>query len=132
MRVPFFIVPILIVVLTVAGVAGGRLVAFPSVTVDYPQRVTTPPAHLKTSVFVVDGVRCVDTARRAATTLEEVPGVVRFVAYASRNQVEITYDPSRTHVEVLREAIEGPVYNEKTGEILFHLFSVVEVDGVRL
>jgi hypothetical protein len=50
------------------------------------------------------------------------------VAYASRNRVEITFDSTRTNVEALQEAIEGPVYDEGSEEFLFHMFEVLEID----
>ena len=70
-----------------------------------------------------------DTALRAASTLEESPGVLRFVAYASRNRVEVTYDPGQIGVTELRETLEGPVFDEESGEFLFGSFEVIEIDG---
>lgn len=128
MRVPHWVVPALVVLSAVAGVGGARLFAVPSVVVDLgPEKVGAAP---RTTVFVVDGVKCVDTAERAAGQLEGMAGVVRFVAYASRNRVEITFDPSATGVSQLREALEGPVLDKPSGEYHFHVYKVVEIDGI--
>jgi hypothetical protein len=129
MKVPRAIVPILIVLVTAGGLTGAHLFAIPSVTLDFPIEEGIDTESIRTVVFLVDGVKCVDTARKAGSTLDGLPGVIRYAAYASRNRLEITYDPARTTVEVLRVAIEGPVYDERTEEFLFHLFTVLEIDG---
>jgi len=58
-----------------------------------------------------------------------MPGVHRFVAFASRNRVEIMFNSDQTGVESLVEAVEGPVFDEETGEFLFGVYEVVEIDG---
>lgn len=129
MRTPQWIVPALVVLFAGLGVAGGRLLAIPSVVHDY---APADGRRLLTTTFIVDGVKCVDTAERAATQFQDVPGVVRFVAYASRNRVEITFDPALTDVARLRDAIEGPVYDPISKEYLFNVYGVVEVDGSKV
>jgi len=88
-----------------------------------------PGAATRQVVFIVQGVRCVDTAERAAQQLAAVPGVIRFTAWAARARVEVTYDPAATTTSALQEALEGPVYNEQTGEFLFGVFAVREIEG---
>jgi len=127
MRVPHWIVPALVVVAAVAGVGGARLFAAPSVVRDFGR--AAPDATLRRAVFIVEGVRCVDTAERAAKQLADVPGVIRFTAWAARARVEVTYDPAATTTSALQEALEGPVYNETTGEFLFGVFAVREIEG---
>ncbi len=129
MRVPTWIIPLLIVVLTVLALAGARLFAIPSLTIDLVAAGEPLPDGAGRVVLLVDGVKCVDTAQQAAVNLGELPGVLRYVAYASRNRVEITYDPSVTGLPAIREAIEGPVFEEESGEFLFDLFNVIEIDG---
>ena len=130
MRAPAWIVPALVVVAAAAGVGGARLFAAPSVVRDFG--AAAPEGAVRRAVFVVDGVRCVDTAQRAADQLAGTPGVVRFAAWASRAKVEITFDPAVTDASALREAIEGPVHDATTGEYLFGVYSVREVDGVKV
>jgi hypothetical protein len=129
MKVPQWLILVLIIVLAAAGVGSARLLAIPSLTLDFSPPEGETAGKPKIAVFLVEGVKCVDTALQAASTLEEVPGVTRFVAYASRNRVEITYDAGRLSVPALREALEGPVWVEETGEYLFQMFRVIEVDG---
>jgi hypothetical protein len=127
MKVPQWVVPALIVVLTLIGLGAARLLAIPSVTLDLAEAGTAGPS--RTVTLLVDGVKCVDTARTAASALEDLAGVRRFVAYASRNRVEITFNPEQIAVESLVEAVEGPLFDEETGEFLFGLYEVVEIDG---
>ena len=129
MIVPRVTVPVLVVLLAVAGLGAATLVAIPSLELELSSAGTEAGAPSRQVTLLVDGVKCVDTARRAASTLEEIPGVQRFVAYASRNRVDLTYDPSLVDVERLREVLEGPIFDEESGEFLFGLFDIVEIDG---
>lgn len=129
-RAPAWIVPALVVAAAAAGVGGARLLAAPSVVRDFAAHA--PGTATRRAVFVVDGVRCVDTAERAAGQLAGVPGAIRFTAWAARAKVEVTYDPAVTTAEALREAIEGPVHDDSTGEFRFGVFAVREVNGVKV
>jgi copper chaperone CopZ len=126
-RVPTWTVPLLVVALAALGVAGARLFALPS----YEQTFGPAPrdADRREVTFVVDGLRCVDTARRVAAQLEGMPGVVQFTGYATRHEAHITYDGRVTDARILRRAIEGPAFEPASGQFLFHQFRVVEVDG---
>jgi copper chaperone CopZ len=126
-RTPLWIVPVLVAVMAGAGLGGARLFAAPSHVQDY----STGGAgrHPETIRLIVRGLKCVDTARNAARQLEEVPGVIQYVAYASRNEARVTYDASMVRPDAIREAIEGPVFIPETGEILFHQFEVISVRG---
>jgi len=124
-----YTVPLLVVLAAALGLGGARLFAIPSVELQLvPEGAESGGATAEVSLLV-DGVKCVDTARWAASTLEELPGVHRFVAYASRNRVDVTYDPSQIDVGQIRAAIEGPVHDEESGEFLFGMFEIVEIDG---
>ena len=127
--VPGWSVPALVVLFAAAGVGGARLFAVPSVALDLSP---ASGGERRTTVLVVDGVKCVDTAERAAGQVKGLAGVSRFVAYASRNRVEVTFDPARSSVAQIVEAFEGPLREPATGEYLFHVYRVVEVDGVKV
>ena len=129
MRVPPIVVPILVVVLALLGLGGAKLFAIPSLELDFPAAEEESAPRGRSVEMLVEGVMCVDTALRAASALEELPGLYRYVAYASRNRVEVTFDPARLEVAEIREALEGPVYDEPSGEFLFNQFEVIEIDG---
>ena len=128
MKVTPWIVPVLIVLLIAMGLSAAGLFAIPSLILEFPVDEPIGAELTRTVAFVVDGVRCAGTARRACSTLEALPGVIRCVAYASSSRVDITFDPTRTSVDALREAIEGPVYDEESKAFLFHVFTVLEID----
>jgi hypothetical protein len=129
MRVSPWLVPSLVVALIAAGVGFSRLFAIPTVELELAASGSRPQASPVTVSLIVDGVRCADTARQAGSTLEGEPGVIRFVAYASHSRVDITYDPAMINRQALVAAIEGPVYDEATGEFRFGVFEVVEPAG---
>ena len=125
MKVSPWVVPILVVALTAGGVGLAQLFAIPTVEMDLAPGAEPPPGAVVLTL-VVRGVRCADTARAAATSLEDMSGVFRYVAYASHGRVDITIDPALTNRKSLIEAIEGPVYDADSGEFLFGVFAVVE------
>ncbi len=122
------VVPILIVLITAGALFGASVFAIPSVVIEYPF-TGQPSGRVQTTVMIVDGVRCVDTARTAAMGLNDVPGVLQCKAFASHSRLEITYDSGLTGVEALREAIEGPIYDRETGNFLFNQFKVARIDN---
>lgn len=127
MRVSPWAVPLLVVALAALGIAGARLLSLPSYTRTFSP--VPPDAARREVTFVVDGLRCVDTARRVAAQLEGLPGVVDFTGFATRHEARITFDVRRTDAVALRRAIEGPVHDPTTGRFFFHQFRVVGTDG---
>jgi copper chaperone CopZ len=118
-------VPALVVLFAALGLGGARFLAAPSVVLEFSP---APPGGPAVTVFKVRGMKCVDTAKTAAAQLEGLPGVVRFTAYASHNRAEIAFDPAVVSVESIRKAIEGPVHDKETGEYLFGVYSVSQID----
>jgi hypothetical protein len=129
MKIGWGWIPALVVLAAALGVAASRCAVVPSY-----EREFEPPggAPVARTVLYVDGIKCVDTAARAAAQLEDLRGPLRFVAYASQHRAEISYDPARVSSKALVDAIEGPVYDKETGLITFGDFKVLEVDGRRI
>jgi len=129
MRVSPWVVPVLVVLAAVLGIGGARFLAAPSFTRDYP---AAGDARIETVRFVIRGLKCVDTAKQVAGQFADEPGVLRCVAYASRNEAQVTYDAAVTSPQALRAAIEGPVVDEASGQIRFHQFEVRSIDGAEV
>ena len=127
-KIPEWMVPALLVVITAIGLTGGSLIALPSFKKDFGYAAAGPDEAEKV-VLTIDGLRCVDTASSVASQLDGLPGVIGFTAFASRHRAEILFDENRIDVTALRRSIEGPVYDEKSDQYLFHRFTVVEIDG---
>ena len=49
-----------------------------------------------------------------------------------RARLEVTYDPELVDAAALRDAFEAPVHDAATGEYLFGLYEVIEMDGVKI
>ncbi len=132
MKIPSWIVPLLILLATVAGLSASRLFFIPSLTVEYPVPAESPAKTTQVTKFIVDGIKCVTTARGAANALKSLPGVRKFEAYGSYNRVEIVFDPAQTNIGAIKEVMEGPIFDEKTQSIYFNQFKVVEIDGEKV
>ncbi len=123
-----WLIPALIVCIAGAGIWGAGFIDIPSVTRTYSGSSSNTTSTRET-VFVVDGVRCVDTARVAAKQLDATSGAIELTAYAASGRLDIVFDPSVTDVAKLKHAIEGPGYDEKEERYVFHRYKVIEIDG---
>jgi ferredoxin len=126
--VPASVVPVAVAVLLVAGLYGGRMYAVPSFAREYAA-ASSIPERMQEARFIVRGVRCVDTAILAATVFEDMDGIRRFTAYASRNEVLVEYDAAVIDVKMLVTLLEGPVYMEGVDEFVFGVYEVLEING---
>jgi copper chaperone CopZ len=128
-RVPLVVVPVLVLLAATIGVGAARFLVVPSFEKEYPGGRS---GKVDVAVFVVEGLKCVDTAETLANQLDELKGVRHFVAYASRNRAEVTYDPALTGPEAIRKAFQGPVYDQATETYLYRQYRVVEMNGAEL
>lgn len=126
MKLTPWVVPLLVVLAAAGGIVGARYLAAPSFARDY---APAAGARVATARFVVRGLKCVGTAQRLAGQFADEPGVLRCEAFASRHEARVTYDAAVTGPEALRAAIEGPSVDEASGEVRFHQFEVLSLDG---
>ena len=122
-RAPGWSLALWLAVATVAGLLAADHVAFASVERRFAEADAS--ATLARVTFDVEGVRCVDTSKMAAEQLATTPGAVRFTAFAADHRVTILYDSRTTTPQRLRQALEGPVWNARTGEFRFGVFRVL-------
>ncbi len=126
-RWPRVAVPAVVALLVVGGLWGGSIYAIPSFSQEFANADSA--VELRSVRLQVQGVKCVDTAKLAATVFEGMGGIVSFVAYASRNEVVIDFDASQTTVEAIVKTMNGPVYIKSSGEFIFHIYQVLQIDG---
>jgi copper chaperone CopZ len=82
------------------------------------------PAVVATVEFEVSGLKCRGTARTFTRQVQDLPGVLNFVAYTRTHTAIVEYDPALTNRDAIREAFERPILHEgKTYEI-FRMVSV--------
>jgi copper chaperone CopZ len=82
------------------------------------------PATVVTVEYEVSGLKCRGTARTFARQIEDVPGVVSFVAYARTHSAIVEYDPALTDPDAIREAFEEPILHEGKFYEVFEMVSV--------
>jgi ferredoxin/copper chaperone CopZ len=126
-KVSQWLIPILIVMGTLAGVYGSRLIHIPSAEMVFNEEKSG--TKISRAVFIVDGVTCRDTALSVMNNLKTVEGVHSVVAYASHNRIDVAFDPEITAPVLIGQSMEDPVFIEDTGEFLFNIYRVVEING---
>ena len=111
-----WIIPIVIALLTIAGVLGARVITIPTLAFSYDEGFSGESERV---VLTVSGVRCYGTADYLREHIQPVPGLVSFVAYAGKRRVVVEYDRTQTSTEDIIRAIEAPVMT-KTGPKSFY------------
>ena len=81
------------------------------------------PEGVATVEFEVSGLKCRGTAMTFARQIEDVPGVLSFVAYARTRTALVEYDPTLTDPDALRTAFERPIVHEGTEYAVFKMVS---------
>jgi len=117
-----WIIPVVIVALSFAGLLGAKQITLPTLTYMFDKEFRGETATAK---LTVDGVRCYGTANALREHIASLPGLVSMVAYGGRHRVDLQYDPRRLMPEQITESIERPVSTPQ-GPMAF--FKVVSVD----
>ena len=101
-----WIIPLVIVALSFAGVLGAKKISLPTLTFIFDKEFHGKTATAK---LTVDGVRCYGTASALREHISTVPGLVSMVAYGGRHRVVLEYDPQRVTLDQITRSIESPI-----------------------
>jgi hypothetical protein len=103
MRVPKFIVPLLVL----AALLGGYFLrtAFTQPTTS----VSIGAGGGKTLACVVDGVKCKGTAQFFTSLYKDVPGITGIETYATDHRAIFSYDPALITPERIKSIMEEPI-----------------------
>ncbi len=116
-----WIIPAVIVVLSISGMLGASKISLPTLTYIYDKEFTGEAATAK---FTVDGVKCYGTANFLREHIEMVPGLVSLVAYGGRHRIVLQYDPQKVTPAQITAAIEQPVMTRNGPTAFFKVFAV--------
>ena len=119
------IIPLAIALVILLAFATTNAYRVPTVDVSFVED-DERPASVATVEFVVSGLKCRGTAGTFARQIQDIPGVVSFVAYSRTHTAIVEYDRALTNPDAIREAFERPILHEgKTYEV----FKMVSVAG---
>ena len=119
------IIPLAIALVILLAFATTNAYRVPSADVSFVEG-DERPASVATVEFEVSGLKCRGTAVTFARQIEDVPGVVSFIAYARTHSAIVEYDPARTDPDAIREAFEKPILHEGETYEVFKMVSVAE------
>ena len=105
-----WLVPAVIILMTIAGIQGSRYLSLPTLAFTY---IEEHGGKTATVDLIVHGVRCYGTANLLRQHMAKLPGIVSLVAYASRHRVVIEYDPTLTSPDQIKRAIEAPIMTRR-------------------
>ncbi|MFH1689043.1 MAG: heavy-metal-associated domain-containing protein [Candidatus Eisenbacteria bacterium] len=116
------IIPLAIALVILLAFATTNAYRVPTADVSFIEE-SDRPATVSTVEFEVSGLKCRGTAGAFSQQIQDVPGVVSFVAYARTHTALIEYDPTQTNPDALREAFEKPILHEGSSYEVFKMVS---------
>jgi copper chaperone CopZ len=117
------IIPLAIALLILLAFATTNAYRVPTADVSFVEDDERPDTVV-TIEYEVSGLKCRGTAGAFARQIEDVPGVVSFVAYARTHSAIVEYDPAVTDPDAIREAFERPIIHEGESYDVFKMVSV--------
>ena len=115
------IIPLAVALVVLLAFATMNAYRVPTVDILFVEEGSRPAA-VSTVEFEVSGLKCRGQSLTFAKQIEEVPGVVSFVAYTRTRTAIIEYDPALTDPGAIRESFEKPVLHE--GKV-YEIFKMV-------
>jgi hypothetical protein len=115
-----WIIPVVIVALSVAGVLGAKKISLPTLTFIFDKEFNGETA---TANLTVDGVRCYGTANALREHLAGLPGLVSMIAYGGRHRVVLEFDPRRLGPGEIAKAIERPIQTRQGPTAFFKVLT---------
>ena len=119
MRVPKFIIPLVVLVALTAGYAFRTSLDRPTLVRTFAERTGAQ------ATFVVDGVRCRGTAALFCSLFEDTPGILKIEAFASERTAVVTFDSKAVTPKRIQEIMEAPIaFDDGTTNQVFRCVSV--------
>lgn len=103
MKLPRYIIPILVVVTLFSGYYLRAAFTQPSTSVSFVQ------SEGKTVTCIVDGVKCKGTANFFTKLYSDVSGIISIETYAADHKAVITYDPASITPEDIKAVMEQQI-----------------------
>jgi len=118
MRVPKFVIPMLVFVALATGYGFRTSFARPTTVQTFAEGSGAK------AEFIVDGVRCKGTAMFFSSLYEEVPGILRIETFAGERMAVFTYDEKVITPDRIRAIMESPIeFEDGTTSQVFRCLS---------
>ena len=122
MRLPGFIIPLLVAAALYGGYNMRLLFTQPTTNLTYE---TGDPRTGTKSTFIVEGLKCKGTAAFFSSLYDSIPGIIRIETFATEHKAIISYDPDVITRDSIRSVMEQEIlFNDGTSEQVFKCLSV--------
>lgn len=119
MRVPRFVIPILVIAALFSGYFFRLAFTQPTTQTTY-QETTGEQA-----TFVVEGIKCKGTAAFFTSLYDSIPGIVGIETFATEHKAVITYNADVISIDSIRAVMEAPIlFDDGTTAQVFRCLSV--------
>ena len=103
MRIPHYLLPVLVVVALVGGFVLRSSFTQPTTS------VALGSGGGATLTCIVDGLKCKGTANFFTSLYENAPGISGIETFATEHRAIFTYDPAVTSPDKIRAIMEAPI-----------------------
>ena len=119
MRLPTFVIPVLVTLAVAAGYGLRTSLTRPTTVQNFAEGTGAR------AIFIVDGVRCKGTAMLLSSLFEDVPGIVGIETFASERTAVFTHDPQVITRNRIRAIMEAPIrFEDGTTRQVFKCVSI--------
>ena len=118
MRIPGFVIPILLAAALVGGFFLRTAFTQPTTSVVHDNKTG------KMSVFVVEGLKCYGTASFFSSLYDRIPGIYGIETYATEHKAVFNYEPELINRDSIRTIMEATIlFNDGTSGQVFKCIS---------
>ncbi len=119
MRIPGFVIPILIAIALAGGYFLRSAFTQPTTSVIHSDRSGTM------SVFIVEGLKCQGTASFFSSLYDSIPGIYGITTYATEHKAVFNYEPEKLSTDSIRAVMEATIFfDDGTSGQFFKCLSV--------
>jgi len=119
MRLPTFVIPVLVTLALLAGYGLRTSFTGPTTVQTFAKGTGA------TATFVVDGVRCKGTAMFFSSLYEDIPGILGIETFATERTAVFSYDPKVITRDRIQAIMETPIpFEDGTTSRVFKCMSV--------
>ena len=119
MRLPTYVIPVLVTLALLAGYGLRTSFTRPTSVQTFAEGTGSK------ATFVIDGVRCTGTAVFLSSRYDDIPGILGIETFAGERTAVFTYDPKVVTQDRIREIMEAPIpFQDGTTSQVFKCMSV--------
>ncbi|MBF0500545.1 MAG: 4Fe-4S binding protein [Candidatus Riflebacteria bacterium] len=122
-RTPSTLLPFLVIIMMVTGIAGALWYPIPTVnysfvSASFPAMASVDSGNIRQTDMIIQGLRCRGTSMTLVQLLSGPEGLIKLETYAGEHRLRLWYDPVKISLDTICDRIDAGLLltDENTGE----------------